>query len=148
MINDFRGQYRWLSNFEICEVQYEGTIFPSSEHAYQAAKATNMADFNKFLYCKTPGDAKRMGGKIKLRPDWDKIKYDIMYEIVKSKFTRNVRLREKLLNTGNVQLVEGNTWGDTYWGVCDGVGENNLGKILMLVREELANEQERYLSVY
>ena len=61
-----------------------------------------------------------------------------MYEIVKDKFSRNPELRVKLLNTGDIELIEGNYWGDTFWGVCNGKGENHLGKILMRVRKELA----------
>jgi predicted NAD-dependent protein-ADP-ribosyltransferase YbiA (DUF1768 family) len=63
-----------------------------------------------------------------------------MYQCVKDKFTRNQDLKEQLIATGNEELVEGNTWGDIYWGVSRGRGKNMLGKILMRVREELRNE--------
>ena len=67
------------------------------------------------------------------------VKTNIMYDICLAKFTQNQDLKEKLLKTGNAILIEGNWWNDTYWGVCNGIGENNLGKILMKIREELKN---------
>lgn len=72
-----------------------------------------------------------------MRPDWEEVKYDVMYEIVKAKFIQNPDLKEKLLSTGDEYLVEGNHWGDRTWGQVNGVGKNWLGKILMKVREEL-----------
>ncbi|MDE7478548.1 MAG: NADAR family protein, partial [Lachnospiraceae bacterium] len=75
--------------------------------------------------------------RVKLRHDWEKVKFDIMYEICKAKFSQNEELREKLIATGKVRLEEGNTWGDKIWGTVNGKGQNNLGKILMRVREEL-----------
>ena len=67
----------------------------------------------------------------------EEVKDQIMYEIVLNKFSQNEELREKLIATGDEYLAEGNTWHDTYWGVCNGKGKNKLGKILMQVREEL-----------
>lgn len=64
-----------------------------------------------------------------------------MYEIVKAKFLQNKEIKEKLLLTGNEELIEGNTWGDRIWGTVNGVGENRLGKILMQVREELKHKK-------
>jgi ribA/ribD-fused uncharacterized protein len=84
-----------------------------------------------------PREAKIMGRNIKLRADWEQVKDTFMYLIVLAKFTQNVGLRKQLLATGDEELVEGNHWHDTYWGVCDDVGQNKLGKILMKVREEL-----------
>ena len=65
------------------------------------------------------------------------MKYDVMYQVCKAKFLQNPDLARKLVETGDAELVEGNTWGDKVWGVCDGVGENNLGKTLMRIRDEL-----------
>ena len=74
---------------------------------------------------------------MQLRHDWEKVKFDIMYEICKAKFSQNAELKDKLLATGDEYLEEGNTWGDRIWGTVNGKGQNNLGKILMRVREEL-----------
>ena len=88
----------------------------------------------------TPGLAKKMGRSVSLRPDWEDIKDDVMLEGLYRKFT-NDELAEWLLDTGDEELVEGNWWGDRYWGVCNGIGQNKLGKLLMKVREELAEEK-------
>ena len=87
-----------------------------------------------------PLTAKRRGKKVPLRPDWEEVKDDLMYQVCKAKFTQHPDLQEMLLATGNQELQEGNTWGDTYWGVCKGKGQNKLGKILMRIREELREE--------
>ena len=86
-----------------------------------------------------PQAAKRLGRRVELRPDWESVKYDVMYQVCKAKFTQNPNLLERLLATGDAELVEGNTWGDQVWGVCKGVGENHLGKTLMRIRAELGN---------
>lgn len=135
-IKGFFGDYRWLSNFHICPVQHEGIMYENSEQAYQAAKCWRLEDRYKFKEF-TPAQAKRFGQTVKMREDWDTVKYDVMYEICKNKFTRNVDLKEKLLTTGNKYLEETNWWNDRVWGVCNGVGENWLGKILMNIRKEL-----------
>ena len=88
----------------------------------------------------TPGLAKKMGRSVSLRPDWEDIKDDVMLEGLYRKFT-NDELADWLLDTGDEELVEGNWWGDRYWGVCNGIGQNKLGKLLMKVREELAEEK-------
>lgn len=138
VIDDFRGPYRWLSNFHICSIQYEELWYPSTEHAYQAAK-THVPD-HRLLFTKaglTPGQSKRLAKLFPLRPDWETVKESIMLELLRFKFTNHDDLREKLLATGQTHLVEGNTWGDVYWGVCAGHGRNRLGFLLMLVRDEL-----------
>jgi len=84
----------------------------------------------------SPHEAKSIGRTVLLRDDWEKIKNKVMYDIVKDKFTRNTLLKYKLIETGNAQLIEGNTWNDTYWGVCCGKGLNVLGNILMGIRNE------------
>jgi len=135
MIDNFTGEYSFLSNFHIVDVEYNGVIYKSSEHAYQAAKATNKQDHSLIMNCNTPGKAKILGSKIKLdNKEWDKQKFFIMYHIIKNKFSQNKDLMKKLLDTKDKMLIEGNTWGDTYWGVYKGIGNNYLGKILMQVR--------------
>lgn len=136
MINNFDGKYRFLSNFYSYPIEYEGIVYPSNEHAFQAAKSLDEAVRKEIASLPTPGQAKRMGRHVELRSDWEKVKVDIMYELCKTKFS-SIEMKEKLLATGNEPLEEGNTWNDQFWGVCRGKGENHLGKILMKVRDEL-----------
>ncbi len=140
-IEDFRGEYRWLSNFEYCPIRYEGIDYPTTEHAYQASKTLDVNERIKISLAETPGKSKRMGYKLKLREDWENIKLSVMKDILRIKFSQP-EYKEKLLSTGNVRLIEGNSWQDVFWGVCNGVGENHLGKILMQIRAELRQEPE------
>jgi ribA/ribD-fused uncharacterized protein len=120
-------------------VEFEGMVYPSVEHAYQAAKTKNLSERVVFQSPDlTAGKAKRLGSKLVLRDDWEEVKISIMKELNFKKFSENESLREKLLATGIKEIVEGNNWGDTFWGVCKGVGENNMGKILMRVRGVLS----------
>lgn len=135
-IHRFEGRFAFLNNFHACEVEYHGQLYPSVEHAFQAAKACNEFDRARILAARTPGEAKRLGNRIKLRSDWEEKKIRIMHALVRSKFT-NSTLRAMLIATGEAKLVEGNHWGDSFWGVCNGVGKNHLGKILMKVRREV-----------
>ena len=88
----------------------------------------------------TTGLAKKMGRSVSLRPDWEDIKDDIMLEGLYRKFADD-ELADWLVDTGDEELVEGNWWGDRYWGVCNGVGQNKLGKLLMKVRSEIKKER-------
>lgn len=136
-IKSFSGRYRFLSNFYPATVLLEGHVYPSVEHAYQAAKfppGQREPFRNPDLKA---GQAKRMGHG-KGGPDWRRKSLLVMRELVLQKFFYHHNLKELLLRTGDVELVEGNTWGDTFFGVCNGVGENYLGKILMDVRKEVA----------
>lgn len=136
MINEFRGKYYFLSNFYIAPVIWEGVRYTNNESAFQSAKLTSRIERQDFSEL-DPGAAKRRGRRVQLRHDWEKVKFQIMYEIVKAKFEQNEDLKIKLLETGDEYLEEGNTWGDKIWGTVKGKGQNNLGKILMRVREEL-----------
>lgn len=143
-IFEFTGDYRFLSNFYIVDFVWNGTLWPHSEAAYQAAKATTLADYKSFIKMK-PGEAKRHGKVINIRSDWEEVKYDIMYEIVYAKFNQNPDITAKLLATGESQLEEGNNHGDRIWGVCpprSSQGMNLLGKILMDIREELLSNKD------
>ena len=111
--------------------------YRSAEHAYQTSKTNRPAERKKIRRAATPGAAKKLGRQATLREGWDITKVGVMQAIVKAKFVQNPELRRKLLATGDEQLVEGNWWGDTFWGVCNGEGKNHLGRILMEVREEL-----------
>lgn len=139
-IDKFRGEYAFLSNFFPCYVQYEGLDYPSVEHAFQAAKSLDLEVRRGMQVCPSPADAKYCGRRLKLRPDWEQIKIQVMRDLVKDKFTRNlstVDIKKLLLETGDAYLEEGNHHRDTFWGTVDGKGQNWLGKILMEVREEL-----------
>lgn len=136
MINKFHGEYRWLSNFWPCTIRFNGEIYPSVEHAFQAAKSQDPVVRKEIAQAPSPGSAKRMGRRVQLRPGWDSMKQGVMLALLLVKF-QDPELQAKLLATGDEELVEGNTWGDTYWGCCNGVGENKLGKALMQVRKIL-----------
>ena len=136
-IESFQGPYRWLSNFWPARVVLDGEVFSSVEHAYQAAKFLPGSEGRAFVAkCATPGQAKRAGRKFPVRGEWDEIKVAVMLDLNRQKY-KDPELRGKLLATEDALLVEGNTWGDRFWGVCNGEGANNLGEILMQIREEL-----------
>ena len=135
-IDSFRGEYRFLSNFYPSRVKYCGVGFASVEHAYVAAKHHDWQHFRNVMLCDTPGEAKKLGRKVPLRDSWDYEKLFIMYDLLRQKFN-DKELRDKLILTGSAYLEEGNTWGDVVWGVCDGKGENHLGKLLMTLRDQL-----------
>jgi ribA/ribD-fused uncharacterized protein len=135
MISKFQGETRWLSNFAESDIIFEGRLYPTVENAYQAAKTLDIDARIPFEIC-TPREAKKLGYGLTLRPDWDKAKLQIMSWLNHQKY-HIPEYRAKLKATGDQNLVEGNTWGDTFWGVCDGVGENHLGRIIMKIREEL-----------
>lgn len=145
MINVFDGDYAWLSNFAYSPFECDGWWYPTVEHYFQAAKTLDIQEYKSIVAAATPGQAKRLGRRITLRPDWEKVKDQIMLDAVRLKFTQNDDLRAALLATGDEYLEEGNWWGDRYWGVyyanenADGIGQNKLGQILMQVREEMRN---------
>ncbi len=144
-IQGFFGAFRFLSNFYPCPngVGMGELTFPSVEHAYQAAKwpehqRTQFIDV-------TAGQSKRIG---KLAPNfnakkWNKVKYDLMYQLNWTKYSTNPILQEKLVLTDGCILEERNSWGDTDWGTDQyGHGENNLGKILMRVRDVITSQRK------
>ena len=132
-MNSIKGTF--LSNFYENGVYYEGLWYRNAESAFQSAKCIDKTDRNKFKNL-TGAQAKALGKTIKLRSDWNEIKVRVMYEVLCAKFESQEILRIWLLETGNQEIVEGNTWGDTFWGVCNGKGQNQLGKLLMGIREE------------
>ena len=138
-ISDFhRDGYEFLSNFYEAPVTYEGLTYLNVEAAFQAQKV--FGDEERMQFCSLPPNkAKRRGRRVQLRSDWEEVKVGLMYEIVKAKFEQNPDLAQRLIATGDKKLIEGNTWGDTFWGINikTGAGENHLGKILMRIREEL-----------
>jgi hypothetical protein len=137
-IDSFQGPYRFLSNFWPTEVVFENLTFPTVEHAYQAAKTLSLEERHRIASLATPGEAKKEGRKLAQRSDWEQVKFQVMEECVRYKFTHHPELKAELLATGEAELIEGNDWGDKIWGVYQGEGENRLGKILMKIRAELA----------
>ena len=133
-IDDFVGEFDFLSNFYPVNIRYDGMTYPSTEHAYQAHKTLDKELRKKIRDAPNAGSAKRLGRKIALRPGWDGMKLEIMRELVHIKF-QDPTLREKLLATGRAQLIEGNSWKDRFWGVYEGKGKNWLGRLLMEERE-------------
>jgi N-glycosidase YbiA len=136
MINGFKDEYRFLSNFWHARVVLDGQIFPSVEHAYQAAKTLDRPSRIAIALCETPGAAKRAGKQAPMRDGWDDMKLAVMEDLLRQKF-KDPELADQLLDTEGHELVEGNFWGDVFWGVCRGKGENHLGKLLMKIRSEL-----------
>lgn len=135
IIDKFDGEYRFLSNFYPAPLNFGWITFPTSEHAYQAIKSIDPDVWVKVAACDTPGKAKRMGQHINLRVGWDWQKLQFMEEILQAKFEQHPDLMVKLKATGDAVLIEGNHWGDYYWGKCKGFGQNHLGKLLMKIRD-------------
>ena len=145
MIDFFDGEYAFLSNFYNASCIFEEKLYPTVEHAFQAAKSLDHAERDWIAAAGSPGLAKRLGRRINLRPDWEKVKFDVMEECLRSKFADPV-LKQKLLSTGDEELVEGNYWHDNTYGNCscerckDIIGRNMLGNILMKLRTEFMEE--------
>jgi len=112
-------------------------MYPSVEHAYQAAKTLDKDRQQYIRNLATPNLAKKAGRKLVLREDWEQVKVPIMRELLREKFSQEPE-KLVLLATGNEELVEGNWWGDQFWGQSPvGVGENWLGRLLMEIRTDL-----------
>ena len=139
-IDCFKGEYFFLSNFYESYTTINHIVYPTIEHFFQSQKAMRIEERKAIIEANSPNIAKAIGRKVQLRPDWEEIKVQVMYDGVKAKFSKNPILKAKLLAIGDAELIEGNWWNDTYWGICKGVGKNKLGKILMRVRDELNKE--------
>lgn len=142
MIVEFDGQYDFLSNFYHSPFSHEGIVYPTNEHFFQAMKTLDIDTRKAIAAAPTPGAAKRMGRHVPLRPDWEKVKVYYMELGLRLKFA-NKTLAEKLIATGDEELVEGNWWHDNTWGNCHCPqcsrigGRNLLGMLLMELRKEL-----------
>lgn len=152
-ITTFQKDYRFLSNFWPCCIVWEGLVYPSLEHAYAASKTDDPAEKEMIRSCPTPGEAKEYLTDHHLKPasSWTiPKKIFVMEALLFQKFGgKDPFLTRALMATGDAELIEGNTWDDHFWGVCDSVGENHLGKLLMKVRESLFEEKkliQKYLS--
>lgn len=139
-IDQFRGRYEFLSNFYPAPIHYDGITYPSAEHAYQAAKCTDEHLDLKFAIAAEPSsnEARRLGNMLPLREGWSSVKTDVMLQVVTAKFQQNEHLAAMLKRTAVCALINGNRYGDTYWGVdVTKGGLNMLGKVLMHVRDNL-----------
>lgn len=134
-ITSFSGKYRFLSNFWRVNIVWEGHIYPSTENAYQAAKK-HPSQRAQYRNC-SPGESKRLSHIGEICPNWEFVKLSVMDDLLQLKFAPSSWCAEQLLLTDSRLLVEGNTWGDTFWGVCNGKGENHLGELLMKRRKAL-----------
>jgi ribA/ribD-fused uncharacterized protein len=137
-------EYAFLSNFHpspvvirVAEETPEQIACATVEHGFQACKALDPAERRRIAAAATPGEAKRRGRRTTLRPDWEHVRDEIMRALLAQKFRLGEVLGLRLLATGDAELIEGNSWGDRYWGVVDGVGQNRLGQLLMHRRAEL-----------
>lgn len=144
-INRFVGEYRFLSNFAPARVTVTAgrrmLWAPTTEHAYQALKTIDPAERTMIVSSRTPGEAKRIGRQVRIRPGWEEMKVDLMAGLLAQKFAQPT-YRRKLLATGEATLIEGNDWGDTFWGVCRGRGANWLGFLLMDLRKAMAEDEK------
>lgn len=150
--DDFGGPnpHGFLSNFFVGEpIQIYGNEFQTGEHLFQAMKADDASNFRTVMRAKDPHEAKRYGRTIRLREDWEQIKYDVMAFVLRRKFTMERAEGQMLLDTGDSLLIEGTYWGDDVWGVCltrkdppwlTAPGRNWLGTLLMARRAELRSE--------
>jgi len=144
------GKYFPLDNFYIAPFEYQGKEYQTCEHAFQSMKTMDLVQREKIRLCQTPGEAKGLGQLVPMRLDWEIIKYEVMYEIVREKMVKYKAIAELLLSTGNREIVEGNNWDDNCWGNCicakckDIPGRNCLGIILMRIRIEL----DRKINIY
>jgi ribA/ribD-fused uncharacterized protein len=116
-------------------VEFDGIKYRSAEAAFQAQKLEDKEKRKEYAGL-SGKNAKARGRRAQLRPDWESSKLKVMEDILRAKFGQNPELMRQLIATGDADISEGNSWGDTYWGVSGGVGENNLGKLLMKIRAE------------
>ncbi len=139
-IEEFQGDYRFLSNFYPSPFEYEGKQWPTVEHAFQAMKSLSVDEQETIRNLSTPAEAKKAGKQVNLRTDWEDVKIPLMRSLVYQKFLQNEDLKNKLLETEDAILEEGNNVNDRIWGICppnSGDGQNKLGKILMEIRSKI-----------
>ena len=141
-ISKFTSEHSFLSNFFQSPLLWRGDLYATLEHAFQAAKAVDAKDRAYVRQNSDPGEAKRRGRRIELRPDWEEKKIGIMESLLRVKFSHGSKLAQRLLDTGAAELIEGNKHGDCFWGVCKGQGQNWLGVLLMKVRDDLRMAQQ------
>lgn len=138
----FIGEFDFLSNFFPAPISISntpGTTYPTSEHLYQALKTSNAAQHEEIRIARTPGQAKRLGQKVETRGDWEALKIIFMRGVLVAKFRQHPELQIRLAAIEG-EIIEDNHWGDIFWGVCQGCGENHLGKLLMELRTRIQVE--------
>ena len=147
MIEEFQGEYRWLSNFYPVKIVIDGVEYPSVEHAYCSCKSTDSKWKSICSNEKNPGKIKRKSKKIKVIDDWDDKKLSIMKKCLEQKFNQEP-FKSMLIQTGNEIIQEGNRWNDKFYGVClkTNKGKNKLGKLIMNIRYELINGPKKTLE--
>lgn len=149
MIEEFKGEYRWLSNFAPVDIKWENDIvYPSVEHFFVSWKTNHVPTKRKIAGMEHPAQAKKYGQKLDLPDNWEQMKDMVMMIGLIEKFQQEP-YKTKLLETNDEVIQEGNWWGDTYWGIDlkTGEGQNKLGKMIMEVRDEL-NAMEEGTSIY
>jgi ribA/ribD-fused uncharacterized protein len=140
-IDSFKDEHAWLSNMHPVRLVVRDLQFECSEAVYAAAKCARAEDRARFVGL-NGYQSKRLGRKVEIRADWNDVRVDVMRKVLRMKFAHGTELAERLLGTGDAELVEGNWWKDRFWGVCEGTGENWLGRLLMERRAELHNGKE------
>lgn len=147
-IIEFKRLYRFLSNFHPSPILYHNEIYPTAEHLFQALKTRNDKTRSLIRELKYPSEARSKGRQIELRSDWEQVKNKAMTLVVKLKFSQDDKLKNRFLKTKERLLIEGNYWHDNYWGKCSCprcrhiYGQNQLGKILMKLREEFQQKND------
>lgn len=141
----FSGELKFLSNMYPCTIQMNvlghSYTFGSAEAAFQAGKCLNPNQVALFTKVENGSAAKKLGRRVNMRADWDTYRLAWMKQVLLCKFTQNPELLRQLLDTYPLPLSETNTWNDTYWGICNGVGKNHLGRLLMQIRDEYRPEE-------
>ena len=128
----FRNEYYFLSNMYPCDICYEESFYKSVETVFQMMKCADNAEKKGFKFL-NGFEAKKRGRRVKLRSDWHEVKVDVMKSILARKFADPELLSK--LKAVKGKIVEDNHWGDRYWGKCNGIGKNMLGKLLMEIRD-------------
>lgn len=140
MIYRFREQYGWLSNMKTANIHYKGHDFKSTENAFMWQKNPDDASWLKECLTLPPNECKKRSREISLRPDWNDVKLNVMYEVLVIKFTQEP-FKTLLLETENQNIVEGNYHNDKFWGVdikiTPNEGENWLGRLIMDIRTKI-----------
>lgn len=138
-----------FSNLYRRPIEFEGDIFPTSEHAYQAGKARKPEVRRWLMQAPSPALLAMAAHGLyywDIAPGWSKTKFDRMRRVLTAKFTQHQDLRDLLLSTGDVRLVEAATTDNEVnrlWGEVNGVGQNMLGTLLMELRGELRHPTEK-----
>lgn len=138
-----KNQYGEFSNWYPASFSLDGKLWKTSEHYYMAMKTEDSDEAERIRKSKSPREAKKLGAKVKLRPNWDNIKFNIMYKACLAKFSQNEELKKLLLSTEDRPLHE--DCSDPFWGGGPNFpdGMDLLGKVLIKVRETLRNENEK-----